>query len=183
MTYSRVLAALLAVFALVLNVRAAEREIKVEGGVAYVIPANSSFSFAGLEEPFGSARFTGPLTIRGTYYYGRLAGFPGDEAIGLFFLPDEGDAAGLPYWRYGGRVREIKFENPRAFIAAVIPKRFARAVEQGRRNSVRGRVTLNIDGFEATVICGGAIYLTRFRSVAHKPVLLADKGAQPRTTC
>lgn len=183
MPYAHLFAVSLAVFAFAAEAQGAPRVIKAEGGVEYAVPENGRLSFERFEEPFGSVAFAGRLTISGTYYYGRMAGFPGDGGIGLYFMPDAKDAAGLPYWRDDGRVKEIKFENPSAFIKAVIPPRLARAVERGRRDAVRGRVTLNIDGFEATVVCGGAIYLTRFQSVARRPVLFANKGAHPRTTC
>lgn len=180
---SRLFAASVVLAAFAFSADGAPKLIEAGEGMDFAVPEGSGLAFVKLSGPFGTAIFKGRITLSGTYTYGRMAGYPGDDAIGLTFIPDAQDAARLPYWHQDGVMKELRFQNPKVFIQAVIPAGLARAVERGGRNSVRGLVSINAQGFEATVICGGAIYLTRFQSVAVKPTLLAHNGTQSRTTC
>ena len=162
---------------------APSRVIHVEKGIDYAVPTASPFQFAKLEPDFLGASFTGRITLSGTYYYGQLADYPGDDMVGLYFMPDAGDAKRLPHWVQEGVVKELIFGNSDAFIKAVIPAKIARAVKRGRRASVRGRVTIVADGFEAVVSCGSSIYVTRFHSIAREPKLYAARSTVERTMC
>jgi hypothetical protein len=157
--------------------------IHVEEGIDYAVPAAGPFQFAKLEPDFLGASFTGRVTLSGTYYYGQLADYPGDDTVGLYFMPDAGDAKRLPHWVQDSVVKEIVLQNSDAFIRAVIPAKIARAVKRGRRASAQGRVTIVAEGFEAVVSCGSSIYVTRFHSIAREPKLYAARSTVERTTC
>lgn len=157
--------------------------IHIEDGLDYTMPADAGLRFVKLEEEWSVATFTGRITLSGTYYYGQLADYPGDDLIGLYFLPDAKDAKRLPHWKQQGVVKEINFQNAGAFIKAVIPAKIARAVKRGRRASVQGRATIVADGFQVAVSCGSPIYVTRFQSLAVEPKLYAARKTVERTTC
>jgi hypothetical protein len=157
--------------------------VHVEEGIDYAVPEGSPFTFAKLEPDFLGASFAGRITLSGTYYYGQLADYPGDDMIGVYFMPDAADAKRLPHWKQEGVVKEMIFQNSDAFIKAVIPPKIARAVKDGKRRSAQGRVTFEAEGYEAVVSCGASIYVTRFVSVARAPKLYAARKTVERTTC
>jgi hypothetical protein len=159
------------------------RVIHVEDGIDYGVPAGSPFQFAKFEPDFLGASFKGRITLTGTYYYGQLDDYPGNDMIGLYFMPDASDAKRLPHWVQDGAVKELIFQNSDAFIKAVIPAKIARAVNRGKRPSVRGRVSFVAEEFEAVVSCGAAIYVTRFHSIARAPKLYAARSTVERTMC
>lgn len=165
------------------NAKITKNLIHVEDGLEYIVPKGTTLKFVKLEDEWGVASFEGPLTMSGTYYYGQINDFPGDDLIGVYFLPDAKYAKTLPYWSREKRVREINFQNSDAFIKAVIPPKAAKDVADGKRKSVRGRATIVTDGFMVAVSCGASIYMTKFKSLAVPPKLYAARGTVQRTTC
>jgi hypothetical protein len=165
------------------NAKISKDLIHVEDGLDYVIPESQALKFVKLEDEWSVATFEGGLTMSGTYYYGQINDIPGDDLIGLFFLPDAKYAKALPYWKQDGRVREINFQNGDAFIKAVIPAKAAKDVADGKRKSVRGRTTIVTDGFMVAVSCGAPIYMTTFKSLAVPPKVYAARGTVQRATC
>lgn len=157
--------------------------IHVEDGLDYVVPQGRTLKFVKLEEEWSVATFQGELTLSGTYYYGQLSNMPGDDLIGLYFLPDKKFANTLPYWKQDGRVRELIFENRDAFIKAAIPAGIAKEVADGKRKSARGRATIVTDGFTVAVSCGAPIYMTKFKSLDVPSKLYAARGTVQRATC
>jgi hypothetical protein len=157
--------------------------VSVEPGIDYIVPADSPFKFAKLEPEFLGAKFDGRTTISGRYYYGQLDNYPGNDMIGLYFIPDAADAKRLPRWAEDKAVREMILDNSKAFIKAVIPAKVARAVERGHRRSAQGRVTIVAEGYEAVVSCGASIYVTKFISVVKAAKLYAARQTVERTTC
>jgi hypothetical protein len=157
--------------------------VHVEQGIDYAVPADSPFQFAKLEPEFLGAKFNGRTVLSGTYYYGQLDDYPGNDMIGLYFMPDAEGAKRLPHWVQEGAPKELVLGNADAFVKAVIPAKIARAVKRGRRASAQGRVTIEVDGFEAVVSCGSSIYVTRFHSIAREPKLYAARRTVERTMC
>lgn len=157
--------------------------VRSERGLAFVVPARSPVTFEKFADPFETATFAGHYRLSGTYYYGRLTRMRGDDRIGLYFLPDKAMADTLPYWPDEGPARELVFENPDSFVAAIIPKRTALAIEAGRRNAVQGRADIWVEGYSATAICGAAIYAAKFLKADKPPTLLAARQVVERTTC
>lgn len=165
------------------NAKIGKNLIHVEDGLEYVIPKTTQLKFVKLEDEWSVASFEGAFTMSGTYYYGQINDIPGDDLIGLYFLPDAKYAKDLPYWSREKRVREVNFQNGDAFIKAVIPAKIAKEVADGKRKSVRGRTTIVADGFMVAVSCGASIYMTKFKSLAIPPKLYAARGTVQRSTC
>ena len=161
----------------------AARIIHAKEGIDYAVPADSPFQLAKLEPQFLGATFDGRITLSGRYYYGQLDDYPGNDMIGLYFMPDADGAKRLPHWVQDKAANELVLENADAFVKTVIPAKIARAVKRGRRASAQGRVTIEVDGFEAVVSCGSSIYVTRFHAVAREPKLYAARSTVERTMC
>lgn len=146
------------------------RNPKNADGPAIIIPAGSALRLASFPPEGTSATFRGRLTLTGRY---KLTGY-GDEAW-VRLWPDSKSQAALPYWRnwWEGRPTEIFLENGWAFALAVVGKNELRKLKADTKHSVRGQLTIVVEGYETSIDCDVAHYSARFVSVVNPSIQVA----------
>lgn len=120
------------------------------GGQAIVVPAGtalqhwSALSQAGMS----GAKFTGRVSLTGTFYY--LGSSPNAEDPGtILFEPDSASAARLPYMKEDGkppRSLALKLDVPGNMAALPMPLRRAADASRGQK-AVMGPASLSITGY------------------------------------
>jgi hypothetical protein len=156
-----------------------------EQGVVYAVPLKSPFTVSG--QAFEGVHFTGQAVVSGTYVFGRNAASE-EEGTGstepdLYFVPDAKSVALLPRWNERVTVDGFYFRNAAAFLAAVVAPDIVNKVRAGRIKSVSGQMTIAIEGYFATVVCGTPAYSTVFAGVVEEKRVMASNDPAGMISC
>lgn len=150
-------------------------------GIVYALPKRSPFSVE--KTSVEGLTLKGRAVISGKYVFGRNA--PAEEDMNgskepdLYFVPDPASASLLPRWNLDGVIDGVYFSNRDDFLKAVIPAETVRKVRAGKIRSVTGPLTVEVEGYFATVICDTPAYGTRFvRVAAPSQVVAANRHAE-----
>jgi hypothetical protein len=148
--------------------------VQQDGGIAYAAPKSGPLRFKTFEQE--GARFAGRIRLTGTYLYGHSDADPNAELVDepdLYFLPDDATRAMLPFWYERGPVVEVYFENPDAFLRAVVAPDVIARVKQHKVHAVTGHAVIWVDNYSATAECDHPEYTVRFLNVDTPPALVA----------
>ena len=160
--------------------------VQASDSATYAVPKRSPVRFSSIGA-YGVAYFEGRFLLRGTYHYGYLTDNPAADAtygvLDLYFLPDKEISALLPYWHQHPPVHEIRFQNARQFVEAVIPTRVLNQLQAKERFSVSGRAAVWVDSYQASVECDYPTYSVRFVSVDVPPTIEASRGFVDQYGC
>lgn len=146
---------------------------------AIIMPAGSTLQVSFPPDPDHNARFSGRLTLSGTY---EVRGY--GEYAWVTLWPDRKSRAALPQWRerWEGPLKELYVDNGWAFAQAVASKEELEKL-QDEGFSIRGRATVVVDQYETSVECDHAHYSARFVSVVNFAVQMADKASEEEGGC
>jgi hypothetical protein len=154
-------------------------------GLVYALPKRSPFSVE--KASVEGLTLRGRAVISGTYVFGRNT--PAEEEANgskepdLYFVPDAASAGLLPRWNLDGAIDGVYFSNRDDFLKAVIPPGIVRKVRAGKVQSVTGPLTVEIEGYYATVICGMPAYATRFLGAVQPPQVVAENRHAATVSC
>jgi hypothetical protein len=139
-------------------------------GPAILMPPGTPLAVTFPDDPDHNARFTGRLTLTGTY---ELRGY-GEEAW-VTLRPDRQSLASLPQWRerWEGPPKELYVGNGWDFAQAVVPKAELEKLKS-EDHVVRGRVTMIVEDYETSVECDRAHYSARFVAIETLDVQMAE---------
>ena len=154
------------------------------GGISYAVPKGGPLRFKNFDA--AGAHFAGRIRLSGTYYYGHSGGDPSAELVDepdLYFRPDDATRALLPFWYERGAVDEIYFENPDAFLGAVLTAGEIARVKQRKVHSVTGSLAIWVDNYYASAECDHPEYTVRFLKVDQPPALLARNAFVEQLGC
>jgi hypothetical protein len=170
-----------------LSIQASDHEkVHVENGLDYSIPGGSPVSFLAIGE-YGKVSFKGRFVVSGTYHYGYITDDPDADSdygtLELYFIPDKAIAARLPYWAQRGHVHEIWFVNRDAFVKAVISSEEIEALKQRKTMSVKGRVSVVVERYQASVECDYPSYAVSFVALRERGYGLASEALVDQYGC
>lgn len=154
-------------------------------GIVYALPKQSPFKVE--KASVEGLTFKGRAVISGTYVFGRNS--PAEEEMNgskepdLYFVPDAASAALLPRWNEDGVIDGVYISNRDDFFTAVIEPQMVQKVKAGQVRSLTGPLTIEIEGYFATVLCGLPAYGTRFVRVATPPQVVAASRHAETVSC
>ncbi|MFN9163875.1 MAG: hypothetical protein ACK6DM_14405 [Alphaproteobacteria bacterium] len=154
-------------------------------GIVYALPKQSPFKVE--KASVEGLTFKGRAVISGTYVFGRNAPaaeeMNGSKEPDLYFIPDAASAALLPRWKEDGVIDGVYISNRDDFFKAVIAPGMVQKVKAGKVRSLTGPLTIEVEGYFATVICGMPAYGTRFVRVATPPQVIAANRHAETVSC
>jgi hypothetical protein len=153
-------------------------------GEAIVVPADSPVHFVRFDKQ-GVAHFSGSFTLSGSFNYGcEIECSPPlkPEQLTFWIVPDKPLAARLPHLKLrNGDIRLYVTGETR--LTRTIGTAAQRAsLLRGRISELHGHIAINVDDFEASIVCDSANYSARFVSVA-KPAQLAKVDTSGNYGC
>jgi hypothetical protein len=135
------------------------------------VPENSPVAFSKLGD-FTTAYFGGRFTLIGRYFFGNTgkavtasADTDAWDGLELYFIPDKAYRRNLPHIA-GEVVKEIWFKNNDDFVRAAVPKSVAVKVRATPGYTASGRVSIIVEGYEASVECDYSAYTVYFASLS-----------------
>ena len=141
-----------------------------EHSSAIVIPAASPLVIASIgRDREANVAFSGRVTLSGDYELD-----VSEDEYYLRMWPDKKSRAALPYWRDRGAAEEIYISNGQAFAEAVLSKARLEKLKAEKDPTVRGRVTIIADDYNASIECDAANFSARFVAL-EKVVRIAAK--------
>jgi hypothetical protein len=153
-------------------------------GEALVIPPDSPVQFRGFDKQ-GAAHFNGRFTVSGSFTYGcELECNPPIKEWQENFVvtPDPALAKRLPHFKLrNGATRLYVTQATRLTSTFGTPAKRV-ALRSGKLANLHGRVSIVVDGFEASIVCDGPNYTARFVAVA-KPAKLAASPDKTEYGC
>lgn len=158
---------------LVLTVAASPAPIYVPLGEydeAVVIPASSPVTFHHFDQ-YDTAHFSGQFLLEGVFVLDCDYCEPGykDNQIRLTIVPAAEIAARLPHWKKHDNDIAIVITNAGSFMRAVSTSTQRKLLLSRKLDEVRGRATIVVDRYEASLDCDSAGYSARFVSIAKPP--------------